>query len=197
MDEAHLVGVHEAGVAHHVAAVGEVDGEHRAAAVRDGAGAVLVERGIVVRADVAAGEDLLDVPVERRVDRHHVFEAAVDGAFLDHQDLAIALDDLRFDLARLISVKDFEGSFAVEDLLADFGHATRAQGIGLARPAQRRLDLFHDFRSGLSDHFGTNPGFWWIWFSLSKTNQAPPAAYVRAFSAYLIGLCIPCCSPSE
>jgi len=86
----------------------------------------------------AAGEDLLDVPVERRVDRHHVFEAAVDGAFLDHQDLAIALDDLRFDLARLISVKDFEGSFAVEDLLADFGHATRAQGIGLARPAQRR-----------------------------------------------------------
>ena len=42
MDEAHLVGVHEAGVAHHVAAVGEVDGQHRAAPVFDGAGAVLV-----------------------------------------------------------------------------------------------------------------------------------------------------------
>jgi len=29
--EADLVGVHEAGIAHHVAAVGEVDGKHRAA----------------------------------------------------------------------------------------------------------------------------------------------------------------------
>jgi len=75
MDEAHLVGVHEARVAHHVAAVGEVDGEHRAAAVGDGARAVLVERGIVVRADVAAREDLLDVPVERRIDGHHIFES--------------------------------------------------------------------------------------------------------------------------
>ena len=37
VDEPDLVRVHEAGVAHHVAAVGEVDGEHRAAAVLDGA----------------------------------------------------------------------------------------------------------------------------------------------------------------
>src|ERR1035437_5141339 len=46
------------------------------------------------------------------------------------------------------------------------------------------------FRSGLSLHFGTNDGFWPIWLNLSKTNQAAPAAYVRAFSAYLIGLCM-------
>src|SRR5664279_1297991 len=44
--------------------------------------------------------------------------------------------------------------------------------------------------SGLSLHLGTKPGFWPIWLNLSKTNQAAPAAYVRAFSAYLIGLCI-------
>ena len=43
VDEADLVGVHEAGIAHHVAAVGEVDGEHRAAAVSDGRGAVIVQ----------------------------------------------------------------------------------------------------------------------------------------------------------
>ena len=43
VDEADLVGVHEAGIAHHVAAVGEVDGEHRAAAVGDGRGAVVVQ----------------------------------------------------------------------------------------------------------------------------------------------------------
>jgi hypothetical protein len=41
MDEAHLVGVHEAGVAHHVAAVGQVDGQDRPAAVLySGAGAL-------------------------------------------------------------------------------------------------------------------------------------------------------------
>src|SRR5437588_10631526 len=48
----------------------------------------------------------------------------------------------------------------------------------------------HDFSSGLSDHDGTNPGFCPIWLNLSKTNQAASAAYVRAFSAYLMGLCI-------
>ncbi len=56
VDEADLVGVHEARVAHHVAAVGQVDGEDRAAAVLDGAAAVVVELRVVVGADVAAGE---------------------------------------------------------------------------------------------------------------------------------------------
>src|SRR5215831_17321669 len=48
----------------------------------------------------------------------------------------------------------------------------------------------HDFKSGLSLHFGVKPGFWPIWFTFSKTVQAAPAAIVNAFSAYLIGLCI-------
>ena len=52
----------------------------------------LCSAGIVVRADVAAGEDVLQVLEERRVDGHHVFEVAVDGAILHHQDLAVALD---------------------------------------------------------------------------------------------------------
>src|SRR5439155_3401606 len=48
----------------------------------------------------------------------------------------------------------------------------------------------HDFNSGLSDQDGTKPGFCPIWFSLSKTTQAAPAAYVATFSTYLIGLCM-------
>src|SRR5687767_3613551 len=52
------------------------------------------------------------------------------------------------------------------------------------------LVFSHDFSNGLSDHAGTNPGFWPIWFNLSKTNHAASAAYVAAFSTYLIGLCI-------
>src|SRR5580698_10821518 len=57
------------------------------------------------------------------------------------------------------------------------------------------LIFSQDFSSGLSDHFGTNPGFWWIWFSVSNTSQAALAAYVTAFSTYLIGLCISLCPP--
>ena len=59
--EADLVGVHEARIAHHVAAVGEVDGQHRAAAVGDGAGAVVVQLFVVVGANVAAREHIFEM----------------------------------------------------------------------------------------------------------------------------------------
>ena len=141
MDVADLVGVHEAGIAHHVAAVGEVDGEHRAAAVADGAGAVLVQIFVVVRGNVAAREILLDPFEEFRVDGHHVFVLAVDGAFLHHPDLAVALDDLRFDLADLLVHQVAPILLAADDRFARFFHAARAQRIGLPRPAECRLGL--------------------------------------------------------
>jgi hypothetical protein len=103
--------------------------------------AVIVQPGIVVGADVAAGEALFQVLEEGGVDGHHVLEVAVNGAILDHQDLAVALDDLGFDLAHLFVHQDRERLLAVENLLADLGDAARAQGIGLARPAQRGLGL--------------------------------------------------------
>ena len=84
MDEADLVGVHEAGIAHHVAAIGEVDGEHGAAAILHGGRAVVVELLVVVREDVAAGENFFEVLREFGVDRHQVFEVAVLRAILDH-----------------------------------------------------------------------------------------------------------------
>ena len=93
VDEADLVGVHEARVAHHVAAVGQVDRQHRAAAVLDRAAAVVVQLLVVVGADVAARERVLEVLEEGRVHGHHVLEVAVDRAVLHHQDLAVALDD--------------------------------------------------------------------------------------------------------
>ena len=49
VDEADLVGVHEAGIAHHIAAVGEVDGEHGAAAVGDGGRAMVVQVLVALR----------------------------------------------------------------------------------------------------------------------------------------------------
>ena len=149
VDEPDLVRVHEARVAHHVAAVGQVDREHRAAAVLDRAAAVVVELLVVVEPDVAAGERLLEVLEEGGVDRHHVLEVAVDRAVLDHQDLAVALDDLGLDLPDLLAEQDLVVALAVEDLLARFAHAVRAERIGLARPAERRLDLLPGLQDGL------------------------------------------------
>ena len=57
--------------------------------------------------------------------------------------------DLRFDLARLVGVEHIERRLAVQNLLADFGHAARAERIGGARPAQRGLGLFPRFQEGL------------------------------------------------
>jgi len=135
VDEADLVGVHEAGVAHHVAAVGQVDGQNRATAMGDGRGAVVVELLIVVGADVAAGEDIFEVLHHRRVDGHDVLEVAVDGAILDHQDLAVALDDLSLDFADLLVEEDLVGQLAVDDLLANLRDALGAEGVGGTGPA--------------------------------------------------------------
>src|SRR2546422_851175 len=56
MHEADLIGVHEAGVAHHVAAVGQVNGQHRAAAVFHRRRSVVMQLLVVVGANVAARE---------------------------------------------------------------------------------------------------------------------------------------------
>ncbi len=104
--EAHLIRIHEAGIAHHVAAVGEVDREHRPASMLDGAAAMIVQRRVVVRADVASRKDLFEVLEERRVDRHDVFEVPVDRTVLDHENLTVALHDLRLDLAHLFAEQD-------------------------------------------------------------------------------------------
>ncbi len=139
VDEADLVGVHEAGIAHHVAAVGEVDGEDRATTMRHCGRAVVVELLVVVGADVAAGEDLFEMLEEGGVDGHDVFEVAVDGAVLHHEDLAVALDDLGLDLADLLVEEDLVGQLAVDDLLTDRRNALGAERVGGAGPAEGRL----------------------------------------------------------
>ena len=116
MDKSHLVGVHEAGIAHHIAAVGEVNGQHGPAAVLDGTRAVVVQRFIVVGGNIAAGEVLLDPGQKLRVDGHDVLVMAVDGAVLHHPDLAITLDDVGLDLADLLREEGLPILLAVQNL---------------------------------------------------------------------------------
>jgi hypothetical protein len=120
VDKPDLVGVHETRVAHHVAAVGEVDRQYGSTAVCNGARSVVVERFIVVRADVAPGECLLQMPVEGGIDRHHVLEVAVDGAVLHHQDFPVPLHDPRLDFPNLLMEQVFVILLSVEGSPAGF-----------------------------------------------------------------------------
>src|SRR6185437_1405382 len=55
-----------------------------------------------------------------------------------HDDLAVLLDDVGLDLARLADEELGEGALAVEDRGARLLHAARAERVGGARPAELR-----------------------------------------------------------
>ena len=104
--------------------------------------AVVVQLVVVVGADVAAWEHFFEVLEEVGVDRHHVLEVAVNRAILHHQDLAVALENRRLDLADLLVQQDADVFLAVENRLSRLARAGRAQRVGLARPAKWRFGLF-------------------------------------------------------
>jgi hypothetical protein len=137
VDVAHLIGIHEARIAHHVAAVGEVDREDRAATVLDGARPVIVNL-VLGHRHVATAEEALDPGEELRVDGDHVLEAAVRGARLLHDDLAVLLDDARADLPGFVVDQRRPVGVAAEDLGAGLLDAIGAEAVGLARPAEGR-----------------------------------------------------------
>ncbi len=126
MDEAHLVGIHETGIAHHVATIGEINGQNRSAAVLDGAGAVVVQSFVIVGANIAAGENFFKMLKEFGIHGHDVFKMTVLGAIFHHEDLAVTLDNLGLDLAGLFIEQNFMGQLAINDLLADFRNTLRA-----------------------------------------------------------------------
>ena len=182
VDEPDLVRVHEARVAHHVAAVGQVDRQHRTAAVLNGRGPVVVQLFVVVRADVRSREAVFEMLEERGVDRHHVLEVAVDGAVLHHQDLAVALDNRRLDLADLLVQQDADVLLAVENLLPCLAHAHRAEGVGLARPPERRLHLLRRLQQRLVGPARREPG---VLFDLVQRVEHDPGAACRHREPFL------------
>ncbi len=135
----HLVGIHEAGIAHHVTSVGEVDGEHRAAAVANGGGAVPVDQLVALGGEVPPVVTPLDDPVHLGVDGERVFEGPVLRAGLPHQDPAVLLQDRGLDLAEVAVDQLGQVALAPDDRVAGFHHAPGAERVGLPRPSQRRL----------------------------------------------------------
>src|SRR5262249_14521977 len=95
----HLIGIHEAGIAHHVAAVGQIDRQYGAPAISYRRGAVAVHAVIVGAAEVAAEEQAFNAPQKVGVRGHDVFKIPVGLAVLAHVDAPIFFDDLSLDLA--------------------------------------------------------------------------------------------------
>jgi hypothetical protein len=87
---------------------------------------------------VAAGKQLFDPLQECRVDRDDVRERAVRRARFLHEDLAVALDDLRLDLADMACRDLVKIDVSGENARARFAHARRTQRVGRARPAESR-----------------------------------------------------------
>ncbi len=148
VDIANLIRVHKAGIAHHVAAVGEIDREHGAASIFHRRRSVVMQMFVFVGADVAAGEDFFEVLRKFRIDRHQVFEVPVLGAVLDHPNFAVAFDDLGLDLADLFVHQNVDREMPVKNLLTYFRHAPGTQRIGGARPTEGRLRFFPGLEQG-------------------------------------------------
>src|SRR5580700_7178537 len=86
--------------------------------------------------EVAAWIEVLDAAEERGVDRHHVLEATVHLARLDHLHLSVLFEDRRADLAGLSVDERRQVALAAQDGGADLPDAAGAQGVRLARPAE-------------------------------------------------------------
>ena len=74
---------------------------------------MIVKRIVIVGSDISARKDFLEVTRELRIDRHHVFKAAMRRTFLDHDDLSIALDD---SARELLTREGYDPSFGARPL---------------------------------------------------------------------------------
>src|SRR5215472_541793 len=61
VDESDLIGIHEAWITHHVAAIGEIDSQHRATAILNRTAAVMVQHFIAMSANIATGKNCLEM----------------------------------------------------------------------------------------------------------------------------------------
>src|SRR5260370_36917080 len=91
MNKADLVGVHEAGIAHHVATVCEVYSKHRSPTILHSAGAMVMKFLVVVSVNVAPRKNLFNVGQEFSTVRHHTFKLPLDLTIISLHDLFIVL----------------------------------------------------------------------------------------------------------
>src|SRR5918992_491835 len=100
---------------------------------------MIVQLFVIVRLDISTWEHRLDMREEFRVDRHHVFKTTVDWTILDHPNLAVTFNNLRFNLANLLVDKYRNVLLATQDLLTRLDDTIRTQRVSRSRPSQGGL----------------------------------------------------------
>ena len=146
MNITNLVGIHEAGVAHHVTAVGEIDSEDCAAAELDVRGPVLMHVRIFGCLKVTAKKERLDPFEKRRIGGHHINKLAMFRTGLAHDDLAVLFHNLCFDFSRMFIHQRLKWRRAVDDRGTNLLNTARTKGIGFSRKAERRRRAFVGFQ---------------------------------------------------
>ena len=122
MDKAHLVGIHEAGIAHHITAVGQIDREHRTASMLDGTGPVVVQIFVIVSPNIATGKVFLNPAQEFGIDGHQVFKLSVLRTLFDHPHLSITIHNLGLDFTDFLIDEDPIIFFSAQNPLTRFHH---------------------------------------------------------------------------
>jgi hypothetical protein len=146
MDKAHLVGIHKAGIAHHVAAIGQIDRQYRTPSMLNSTGAMIVEILIIMSPNIATGEVGLNPAQEFGIDGHEVLELSVLRTLFDHPDLSIAVHNLSLDFTDLLIDENPIIFLTAENFFPCFNHTFRAQRIGLTRPPQNGLGFLPGFQ---------------------------------------------------
>jgi hypothetical protein len=127
VNETNLVCIHEARIAHHVAAIGQVDREHGAPTILDGACTMIVKFLVVMRLNISTRKHIFNVGEKLGIDGHHVFEVPVGGTILHHPDFAISFNDLGLNLAHFFVEQHRHILGAVDDRLSGFDYAIWTQ----------------------------------------------------------------------
>ena len=96
-----LICVHEARIAHHVAAVGEINGQYCTTTKLNCRRTVTMHVPVFCGAKVTPEKQRFDSSEERWIGGHDVLEFAVLRARLAHDDAAILFHNLSFDFARV------------------------------------------------------------------------------------------------
>ena len=151
-----LVCIHEAGIAHHVAAVGKVHGQNCATTKLDVRRSMMMDVLVFSSAEVASEEERFDPLEERRVSRHHVNKLAVLRTGLAHDHLSVLFDYLSFDFAWMLIHQRLERRLAADDGVANFLDATRTKTVSLTWESERRRGSLIGFQQRSGGPFGTD-----------------------------------------
>ena len=132
MNITNLVRIHEARIAHHVAAIGQVNRQNRAAAKLDIRSSMTMNVFVFSGTKVTTEEERLDARQKRRIGRHHIFKQPVLRTGLSHQYLTVVFNDLGLDLTGMLEHQHFERHLTSDHRIANFFDTGWTETVGLA-----------------------------------------------------------------